>query len=104
MEDELVTIMTFSLPGDTAVLCSILDNEGIFYFLQDELTVQVNPLYSPAVGGIKLQVRKEDVEKAVSVLKKAGFYKEENNPVVPKFYLKLTKFLSKIPFIKNIYK
>src|SRR5690606_29204043 len=37
---------------------------GIESFILDELTVDVNPLFSNAIGGVRLQVREEDVERA----------------------------------------
>lgn len=45
-----------------------LGAEGIECFLKDELTVAANPFLSNAVGGVKLQVRGEDVERATAIL------------------------------------
>ena len=35
-----------------------------FDFIKDELTIQVQPFYSNAIGGAKLQVRESDVDLA----------------------------------------
>lgn len=65
MNEELVTIKTFFYDTDTLLYEPQFQNAEIFYFLKDQKTVAVDPLVSNAIGGIKLQVRKEDVEKAM---------------------------------------
>jgi len=45
-----------------------LSDEGIESFLKDKNTVSINPIWSNAVGEIKLIVHKSDVERASSVL------------------------------------
>jgi predicted nucleic-acid-binding Zn-ribbon protein len=45
-----------------------LSDEGIESFLKDENTVSINPIWSNAVGGIKLIVHKSDIERVSSVL------------------------------------
>ena len=46
---------------------------------QDELTVQVNPFYSNAIGGIKLQVLSSDLSRAIEILKEAGHIEGEDS-------------------------
>lgn len=45
-----------------------LESEGIEVFLQDENTINTDPLLSNAIGGVKLLVRKEDVMFAKQIL------------------------------------
>ncbi len=66
--ERLVTIKTFTYAHEAAVARSLLASEGIFCFLKDELTIQANPFYSNALGGVKLQVREGDFEHAAAVL------------------------------------
>lgn len=66
--NKLVTIKTFTYPHEAYVVRGKLESEGIETFMKDELTVQVHNFYSNAVGGVKLQVLEEDVERALSVL------------------------------------
>jgi hypothetical protein len=73
MEDDFVTIMTFSLPHELAVIRARLESEEIECNVQNELTVQVYNLYSNAIGGIKLQVRQRDCLRAQEILKEAGY-------------------------------
>ncbi len=68
MNNDLVTIQTFTYAYEAAIFRSKLESEGIFCYLQDELTAQVHPFLSNAIGGVKLQVRKNDVDKAIQLL------------------------------------
>lgn len=82
---HLITIKTFTYPHEAYVIRGRLESEGIRTFLKDEMTVQVHNFYSNAVGGVKLQVPAEDVDRALHILdsvkeipqKVAVFSKEE---------------------------
>lgn len=100
---NLITIKTFNFAHESAIIRSRLEAEGIYCFVQDELTALVHPFHSQAIGGIKLQVREEDLEEAVRILKETGYLQEEDLQPSP-FQVKLYKFLSRIPVIRNIYK
>lgn len=73
--ESLVTVKTFTYAHEAAIAKSMLRAEGIFCFLKDELTIQANPFYSNALGGVKLQVRASDALKAQRLLSRsdAGF-------------------------------
>lgn len=45
-----------------------LESEGIEVFVRDNHTIDSDPLVSNAIGGVKLFVRQEDYEKAISIL------------------------------------
>lgn len=60
----LVTIKTFSYDHETVLYEPTFKAEGIEYFLKDQQTVSIDPLVSNAIGGIKLQVKAEDEERA----------------------------------------
>jgi len=76
--DKFVTVLTFTFPYEVAIVRGRLESEGITCFTQDELTVQVNPFYSNAIGGVKLQVIESDLERAIEILKETGYIKEED--------------------------
>ena len=61
--DNLVTIITFTFAHELAIVRSILESEGIDCFVRDELTVQVNPLYSNAMSAMRFgeRIRINDV-------------------------------------------
>jgi hypothetical protein len=80
--DTLVTVKTFTYAHEAAVVKSLLDSQGIFCFLKDELTIQANPFYSNALGGVKLQVRESDIGRATEALKQAGYLDEEPDKTI----------------------
>lgn len=65
---RLVTIATFGYPTEAYISKTKLDSEGIWSFVADEYTVTMNWLYSNAIGGVKLQVKEADIEKALAAL------------------------------------
>ncbi|MDR2936358.1 MAG: hypothetical protein LBU80_03340 [Rikenellaceae bacterium] len=77
-KSELITVKTFVLPQDAALVRAFLESEGVECFVQDELTVQVDNFYSTAVGGVKLQVRKRDLQEAVVALQNGGYWNEDD--------------------------
>ena len=68
MDDKLVTVASFSEPIKAHLASAKLEAEGIEYFIIDENIVGMYWLYSQAVGGVKLQVREKDAEKATQLL------------------------------------
>ena len=64
MMEHYVTILTFTYPHDAIIIKGRLEADGIPCFLKDELTVQVDNFYTNALGGVKLQVKESDRERA----------------------------------------
>lgn len=95
---RLVTVATFSHPAETAVIKSVLEGNGIECFMKDGITVQVDPLLSPAVGGVKLQVREEDVNDALLLLREGGYVPHEE-PVTAGILDKFDAVTSAFPLI-----
>lgn len=60
----MVTIKVFSYDHETYLYEPSLKAEGIEYQLENQKTVAIDPLVSNAIGGIRLQVKPEDVERA----------------------------------------
>lgn len=65
---RLVTVATYDLMPYAHIAKGRLEAEGIPCVLADEHLVQADWLYSPAVGGIKLQVEAEFAARARIVL------------------------------------
>lgn len=65
---DFVTIAIFNLPSEIAVLKSVLENEGIPYFFENETIVSIDPFASIAYGGIKLKVHRNDVEVVQNII------------------------------------
>ncbi len=68
MSDELIIVKTYFYDHETLLIEPMLQAAGIDYFMKDHRTVTVDPFLSNAIGGIKLQVREEDVEKTLALL------------------------------------
>jgi len=66
--EEFVTIAIFNFPHEIIVLKSILQNEGLAFFFQNETLVSVNPLASYAYGGIQLKIHPNDFETVQTIL------------------------------------
>jgi hypothetical protein len=97
---EFVTILSLPYPQQVYIIKGRLESEGIECRIKDELTVQTNPLYSNAIGGIKLQVKKEDVTEATKILISEGYIninEEEENP-----YSEIEAIAGKLPFFKKL--
>ena len=65
---SMQTIATFDFLPQAEIVRGRLLVEGIDCHLVDQHLVQASWLYSPAVGGIKLQVQAEDVLRAQAIL------------------------------------
>ena len=99
--NDLVTLTTFTYPHEAAVIKGRLQAEGIDCFIKDDLTAQVNPLYSNAIGGVKLMVRANDFLKAAAILEESGLDRtghKRNSPLLGK----ILSFTSNIPWVKGL--
>ena len=74
----LITLKTFEYPLEVTLLKGMLEEAGISVYVKDEFTILMNPLYSNAIGGIKLQVLVSDLDQAILVLKDYESSKNQN--------------------------
>lgn len=68
LPESLVTVARFNYPLEAHLNRAKLEYEGIDSIVVDEHMVNVNWLYNIAVGGVKLQVRESDAERALAIL------------------------------------
>jgi len=73
---ELVTLRAFNNSNDFQIAKSYLESFEIECFAQDENVTST--YWTGIVGGVKLQVREEDTERAIKVLMEAGYLKQED--------------------------
>lgn len=99
--NDWVTIATFTYPSQAVILKGRFESEGIECYLKDELTAQVNPFYSNAIGGVKLQVMSQDVPKAVVILRELG-YPVDDDESYETSVKKIVRFTQKIPIINKL--
>jgi len=66
---HFVTAATFSYPYEIAVLRHLLLGAGLNFYFENETMATVVPLYSQALGGIKLKVHHNDLDTVKEILK-----------------------------------
>jgi DNA-directed RNA polymerase subunit RPC12/RpoP len=66
---QWIILKTYENVIDLYILKARLESEGIECLVADEHIMTVNPLYNIAVGGIKLKVRENDVDRSLEVMK-----------------------------------
>jgi len=66
---EFVTVAVFEYPHEITVLKHLLDQSELQYFFENETMMNIVPMYSQALGGIKLKVHPNDVETVREILK-----------------------------------
>lgn len=59
--ENFITIAVFQYTHEIEILKHRLNNEGITYFFENEATASVVPMYSLALGGIKLKIHPNDI-------------------------------------------
>ena len=74
----MLTVATFSKPEEAHMLRLRLEAGGVPAFIQDENMVQTDWLYSNAIGGVRVQIDEDDVDRAKEILEDTGI---ETEPV-----------------------
>lgn len=65
---KLITLKTFDNAIEAHNLKNRLEVEDIKAYIFDEHLIGLNPLYSNAIGGIKVNIAESDTEQALSIL------------------------------------
>ena len=68
MRQSLIEIANYQYSSEAYLFKGKLESEGVEVFLQNENTINTDPLLSNALGGVKLFVNSEDVLKARHIL------------------------------------
>ncbi len=68
MQPKLVTLAAFNMPYQAHLAKSRLEAAGIPVFIRDEHLISINLLYSPALGGVKVQVPDVHLKEAREIL------------------------------------
>jgi hypothetical protein len=71
MSEVLVTIATYRDLPEALLVQGKLESEGIEAILADDNVVRMDWFWANAMGGVKLKVASEDVERAIEVLNEA---------------------------------
>lgn len=105
MKDTFVLLVSFQYSSEALIYKGKLESEGIEVFMRDSNIVDSNPLYSNAVGGVKLFVRAEDVDKAKAILSQVSkFSLDENNQLIkcPKCNTEQVDMMTSINDVKSL--
>ena len=68
MRQSLIEIANYQYSSEAYLFKGKLESEGVEVFLQNENTINTDPLLSNALGGVKIFVNSEDVLKARHIL------------------------------------
>lgn len=79
MIDHYTILATFPYSTEAQVTKSKLEAEGLSVMLLDEKTVDSDPLISQAIGGVKLLVANDDLEKALTIFNEIRPYEVDAN-------------------------
>ncbi|WP_433834374.1 putative signal transducing protein [Flavobacterium anhuiense] len=81
MKEDFKLVKSYQYSSEAQIFCGKLESEGIEVYLRDNHIVDSNPIWSNAVGGVKLFVKEEDFEKANEILSTVSPYSvdEKNN-------------------------
>jgi hypothetical protein len=70
--DGYVTLATQLTPEEAGMAHQLLETAGVEALLEDQALSAIDPLVRFAIGGTKLLVRAEDVERALALLDETG--------------------------------
>lgn len=74
MEDVFELVAVYQYSSEAMIFKGKLESEGVEVYLKDNYTVDANPLYSTAIGGVKLLVSKKDYAKAMEIISEVSEY------------------------------
>ncbi|MFD2567110.1 putative signal transducing protein [Pseudotenacibaculum haliotis] len=77
MNNDYIILTVFEYSTEAHVVKSKLESEGIRTMLMDEKTIDSDPLLSQAIGGVKLLVHKEDLDKAMQIYNTVRKYEKD---------------------------
>jgi len=79
MKDDYSILAVFEFSTEAQLVKSKLDFEGIETMLMDEKTIDADPSISPAIGGVKLLVLNDDLERASKIYNEVRRYRKDEN-------------------------
>lgn len=106
MKEKTITkIATFPYSTGALILKGKIESEGIEVFMFDNNTIDTDPLLSNAIGGVKLFVQTENVDKAQQIMSEFSKYSLNDKGEslhCPKCNSEKIDFLTTIKDIKSL--
>nr|WP_314895933.1 DUF2007 domain-containing protein [uncultured Flavobacterium sp.] len=99
-------IERYQYSSEAIIFKGKLESEGIEVFMRDNNTVDTNPLYSNAVGGVKLFVKSEDFVDANRILSQVSKYSLDDNDQLikcPKCGVEQIDMVTSIKNLKSLF-
>jgi hypothetical protein len=93
-----VIVITFTYPHEAHMAKMNLESNGVEVIIRDEMTTQVHNFISNAIGGVKLEVKIEDLDQAIGFLKDAGYLQEQEEAKAT-FISRFDTYTSGLPVI-----
>ena len=79
MNDHYTILAVFEYSTEAQITKSKLESENIRTMLADEKTIDSDPLISLAIGGVKLLVHNNDLERAIDTYNDIRLYSKDKN-------------------------
>ncbi|GGK31530.1 hypothetical protein GCM10007962_27420 [Yeosuana aromativorans] len=104
MNDNYTVLAVFEYSTEAQIIKSKLESENIRTMLADEKTIDSDPLISLAIGGVKLLVHNQDLDKAIEVYDEVRpYHKDKNGNDIYCPNCHSTRILTAPPNRKNIF-
>lgn len=106
MESQFALVGVYQYSSEAIIFKGKLESEGISVFMHDNITIDTDPLISNAIGGVKLFVKQEDVEKAKTILSNISKFSvdnENNQMLCPNCGGNQVLYLTSITSIKSLF-
>ncbi|RVT79960.1 DUF2007 domain-containing protein [Flavobacterium sufflavum] len=71
--ETFITIATFDYIHQIEILKHRLDQEGLQYYFENEIMSSIAPMYSTALGGIKLKIHPNDTATVIAILQEMKY-------------------------------
>lgn len=71
--EKFITIAVFDYVHEIQILKHILDQEELQYFFENEIMSSFAPMYSNALGGIKLKIHPNDFETVKTIIQEMKY-------------------------------
>ncbi len=68
MNESFKTVAVFQYSSEAQIIKAYLESEGIQVFMVDNFTIDIDPLFSNTIGGVKLKVLSKQENKALELL------------------------------------
>lgn len=84
MSYDLVTVARYDSSIQAHIVKAHLEGHDLVCFVFDEHLIDMNPLFSNAIGGVKIKVREKDAAEALEILQELDSkpYTDENDEVI----------------------